>query len=89
MVGWVPVGLIFGKYKLILAGGVMLAVIIVGVSLYVRGKSDGEAQSQTKSAVETVIRIETGAKAATQARKAQSAGRSPEDGVRSRDDRWE
>lgn len=79
----------FGTIKIWLMVGGLSAIIMAGGALYIMGKRDGSQQSTTKAAVETVERVSTGAKAATQARAAQREGRSPEEGVRTRDGAWE
>lgn len=80
---------LLGFSKIWLLAGAVGVIIVIGGIIYMTGKQDGKAQSETKAAVETVIRIDSGAKASTEARKAQREGRTPEAGVRSRDGAWE
>ena len=77
---------IFNKLRgwmIALAAGVMLAL-----SIYAKGRKEGRDQATLKAVEESNRRVEKGAKGAQQAREAQDQGRTPEDGVRSRDGRW-
>lgn len=60
------------------------AVFAYGQNQYNRGYTDAEAEALRESA----RRVAKGAAGAQQAREAQEQGRSPEEGVRSRDGRW-
>lgn len=78
---WLP------KIKMWLVAAVA-AVAFVG-SVYLKGRNEGRSDAEGEIAKETVKRVDAGAKGAASARKAQREGRTPEEGVRSRDGNWQ
>lgn len=79
--------MILGRIKLY--GALLALAAIVAVGLYAKGRVDGRVISEGAAAKETVERVEAGSKGAAKARQAQRQGRTPEQGVRSRDGAWE